>query len=528
VPAEGVTCLGEHCLSTLTDALSDEYLLLDPRAPGAAIGTTCAPSVVARGAALVGNGDQLALLGRLPRPDHARVGKDEYLVSLVGVAELEAPPASGCLQLTVTADSAEVDAFQLRGSATTVAPDGNLVTFLGFGRTHRVIRLVDRRLQTEPVADPGQDSQLGDDDPSISRALRSSDGGTLVVRPKFVSPTLSRPFGLEWIAPGERGVHRLWPNQSSPSYDVEQLLEGSPTRLRAFESDGKIVLLGEKGVPVPFSRNGELTLEPAGPSRGGSRGAAMVSLPWWQSDRGYRPGSILVAGGSPEDAAGGARFDVYDPGVNGWQQSVARSPWPLHYAVPVLLPTGEIAFIGGRPEEKRVVYVDAKNGFTVAEGGTPMGHTRGAGTTALLLPSGAVFVTGGYYTAEYRPQENDKEEPGVQILRPPYLASGRGRPVIAGLPPAQIRVGEPFSLQVEPARSPVAEVVLMAFGTAAAGQNTAQRLVELAISDRGQDGRRLTVMGPVSLDMAPPGRYLLFVVDGDRLPSVAVAVSVPS
>ena len=67
----------------------------------------------------------------------------------------------------------------------------------------------------------------------------------------------------------------------------------------------------------------------------------------------------------------------------------------------------------------------------------------------------------------------------------------------------------------------------MAFGTTVAGQNVGQRHIELAVTQMSPDGRRLTVQAPDSPRVAPPGRYLLFVVDHTRTPSVGVALSIP-
>jgi Domain of unknown function (DUF1929) len=518
-PGQGVTCVGETCFLTQTDAFSAKFFLCDQASCDPALGDPAlGDRLLARGALLTGNGDQVVLVGPLVSQRNIKLGT--HFVGVAQVAALEGPKPTTFVPLRgVPGDLADMLALQLQGAASIVAPDGNVVAFLGLGRTERVVRLSDAVLISQPM--PGLSPGPGADN---ARALRLADGGTLVVRQ--TNGTLER------IEPGEMEAHQLWPNDSQPPYVAADLLQGSPGRLRAFESAGRIVLLGEMGTPVPFSETGErvLALEPAGPPRGAdSRGAAVVPLPRWQADRGYPPGSVLVAGGGPEDAAGGAALDVYQPGLNNWM-NVAPAPWSLHYSVPVLLPTGVIAFIGGRKDEMRVVYVDAKNHFAITQGSAPMARTCGAGTSALLLPSGAVFVTGGYFTADYKSDENDRAQPEVQILQPPYMFSGRPRPVIAAPPPAEIRAGEPFPLRVAPAPSDAAEVVLMAFGATVAGQNVAQRLVELSIDGRSQDGQGLTVMGPASLEVAPPGRYLLFVVDvvdGARVPSEGVAVSVP-
>jgi hypothetical protein len=524
-PLGDVRCTDGLCLGTVADAVSDELFLGDQ--------ADCPHRLLVRGAVLVGDGEQVALFGPLLKPNHTRLGKDQYLFGLADVAALQQRPSDGCLPVApVPAESADSSALALRGAAATVAPDGSFLAFVGVARTERVLHLRDGRLTSRSM--PGPTAAPDGDEVWASRALRLPDGQTLVVRPRTTTAMFDRHLGLEWIDPEDRGSEgqgaAIWPEDGAIAGDVEANLEGMPGRVRAFwGGDDRVVLLGERGIPVPFShRGGGAVPERAGPARPGSLGAALVLLPSWLADRGYAAGSALSIGGEVLGDGEGARFDVYQPDRNDWRWKVATTPWPLHYPAAVLLPTGEIALVGGRADDRHVLYVDTQRDFALTEGRAELARPCGAGTSTLLLPSGAVVVTAGYYTAAYRPADYDQERPGVQILRPPYLASAvaRRRPVITQPPPRELRPGQAFTLGVTASPEAALQVVLMAFGATLVGQNVDQRLVELEITGRA-DGI-LTVQSPPSTRLAPPGRYLLFVVrqDGDqRLPSPGVAVS---
>ena len=66
----------------------------------------------------------------------------------------------------------------------------------------------------------------------------------------------------------------------------------------------------------------------------------------------------------------------------------------------------------------------------------------------------------------------------------------------------------------------------MRAGSVTHTNNMDQRYVGLAIVGRGAD--RLTVRAPRDGTYAPPGHYLLFIVDDNRVPSVASMVRSPA
>jgi len=94
------------------------------------------------------------------------------------------------------------------------------------------------------------------------------------------------------------------------------------------------------------------------------------------------------------------------------------------------------------------------------------------------------------------------------------------RPTIAGTP-ASVGHGATFTINTPDAPS-IAEVVLMRPGAVTHGFNQTQRLVGCTFT-RGAN--TLSVQAPpndaVGRNAAPPGWYMLFIVNGGRVPSIA-------
>jgi hypothetical protein len=91
------------------------------------------------------------------------------------------------------------------------------------------------------------------------------------------------------------------------------------------------------------------------------------------------------------------------------------------------------------------------------------------------------------------------------------------RPTITGSP-ATIAHGVAFSVDT-PTPGAIAEVVLMRPGAVTHAFNQNQRYVGCAIS--GSTATAVSATAPPDGMIAPPGYYLLFIVDHDRVPSAA-------
>jgi hypothetical protein len=101
------------------------------------------------------------------------------------------------------------------------------------------------------------------------------------------------------------------------------------------------------------------------------------------------------------------------------------------------------------------------------------------------------------------------------LYSPPYLFNG-ARPTITGsLPP---RVGYGQTQVVDTPNGPgIAKVTLVGLGSVTHAFDQSARLVPLIFS---RVARGLTIALPASRATAPPGPYMLFLVNADGVPSV--------
>jgi len=151
--------------------------------------------------------------------------------------------------------------------------------------------------------------------------------------------------------------------------------------------------------------------------------------------------------------------------------------------------------------------------------------TRQYHSSALLLPDGRVLSSGGGicgtcdavgYLAK-----------NAQIFSPPYLFKKDGsgelapRPQITGAP-SQVGYGSPF-LITTPTAASIAKVGLVRLGAVTHSNNMGQRYVPLAFTTGSGE---LSATVPSDPDLAPPGPYMLFIVDSAGVPSVAKMVTV--
>jgi hypothetical protein len=131
--------------------------------------------------------------------------------------------------------------------------------------------------------------------------------------------------------------------------------------------------------------------------------------------------------------------------------------------------------------------------------------------TTLLLPDARVLVTG---------QDDGPGRLTGEIYRPPYLFRG-ARPEIVSAP-ARLAYDRWFSVEADDAAD-IGSVVLVKLSAVTHSVNFEQRLLDLAFHDTG-DGATLRARAPLDGFHAPPGHYMLFVVDADGVPSVAEIV----
>ena len=125
-------------------------------------------------------------------------------------------------------------------------------------------------------------------------------------------------------------------------------------------------------------------------------------------------------------------------------------------------------------------------------------------SSMILLPDGSVLIGG----------DDDGADP-CERFYPEYCFMPR--PQITGAP-ANVGFGADFDIQ-SPDATAIAEVVLMRPGAVTHGFDMSQRAIELEIT--GAAGGVVSVKSPPSGNVAAPGHYLMFILNGDRVPSEA-------
>jgi YVTN family beta-propeller protein len=139
-------------------------------------------------------------------------------------------------------------------------------------------------------------------------------------------------------------------------------------------------------------------------------------------------------------------------------------------------------------------------------------------STALLLPDATVLVAGGGAPG---PLNNLNGE----IYYPPYLFTAAGtwapRPAIANAPQF-IDIGKTFNVELA-APTTVSRVTLVKTGSVTHSWNMEQRFQDLTFI---ANGAQLAVQAPTRAAFAPPGFYLLFVLDAAGVPSVGKIVRI--
>ena len=133
---------------------------------------------------------------------------------------------------------------------------------------------------------------------------------------------------------------------------------------------------------------------------------------------------------------------------------------------------------------------------------------RGYHSTALLLPDGRVLSSGGdnHATAE--------------VFSPPYLFKG-ARPTVTTAP-TSVGYGQSFSIET-PDAVDITKVTLVRLSSVTHAFNENQRFNSLGFT-RVTGG--LNVTAPANGNLAPPGDYMLFLINGNGVPSVAKMVRV--
>jgi hypothetical protein len=208
--------------------------------------------------------------------------------------------------------------------------------------------------------------------------------------------------------------------------------------------------------------------------------AAPLALPRLHLNSVLLPDRTVYAGGGSlkqeDQPLARLEAEIYDPATDTWTVMAASSVPRLYHSTALLLPDGRVVAAGGNPEGGRSVT--------------------------------------------WEPPD-EEEEMRLEVFSPPYLFKGP-RPQITRAP-AATGYGDTFTVQTPQAQQ-IKWVSLIRNGVTTHSFDSGQRLVDLPVVSRV--GGELGVSVPDNPNLAPPGWYLLFLVDQQGIPSVGAWIQV--
>lgn len=230
----------------------------------------------------------------------------------------------------------------------------------------------------------------------------------------------------------------------------------------------------------------------------------------------YKPVVMIMGGGNPAtntteliDLSAATPKWVFGPNMT--QPRIEMNA--------TILPNGKVVALGGSLNDEDTttaslnadLYDPATNLFTSAGQNA---FARLYHSNSLLLPDATVLFIGG------NPARGTYEQ-HIEIYSPAYLFNADGsaatRPSITAVPSTGIGYGSVFQVQTPDAAN-VASVVLMRAGAPTHAFDMEQRMVGLSFT---AGSGVLNVTAPPNGNIAPQGYYMLFLVNGAGVPSVA-------
>jgi hypothetical protein len=232
----------------------------------------------------------------------------------------------------------------------------------------------------------------------------------------------------------------------------------------------------------------------------------------------YAPGKVMIVGGSdPPDGAPTNTAELID--LNAISPSWRYTGSMVHarrHLNATLLPDGQVLVTGGT---SAAGFSELSGAIHVAEAWSPDSErwTRLAAnqvsrvyhSSTILLPDGRLLHAGGG-DGPGLPRELTAE-----LFSPPYLFRGE-RPRLDAAPET-VGYAHAFVLTTADAGK-VVRITLVRVASVTHAFDQSQRFVELGFR-RTAGG--LTVEAPASNGVAPPGPYLLFLLNGAGVPSIA-------
>jgi Domain of unknown function (DUF1929)/Carboxypeptidase regulatory-like domain len=230
----------------------------------------------------------------------------------------------------------------------------------------------------------------------------------------------------------------------------------------------------------------------------------------------YDAGKVLDVGGADPPTATAEVIDL-NAVLPAWNFTGSMH-FPRRQHNAVILPDGRVLIVGGSsaggfdtstsPVLPTEMWDPATGQFTVM---ASIATYRGYHSVALLLADGRVLSAGGNVGG-----------PNAQLFSPPYLFAGT-RPTITSAP---ISAGYAQTVFVStPDASAITKVTLLREASVTHTNSMSQGFLSLSFT---QTSTGLNVTMPANASLAPPGYYMLFILNSAGVPSLGSIIQVSS
>jgi hypothetical protein len=244
----------------------------------------------------------------------------------------------------------------------------------------------------------------------------------------------------------------------------------------------------------------------------------------------YDAGKILLVGGGNTPQTAAEKIDLNQGSGASWQSAGVLSV-PRRQLNSTILADGTVLVTGGsnavgfnvKPTNDAVLAAERWNPNVGATGQWTtlqrQGHYRLYHSTALLLPDARVLSVGSGQPAA----TGLTDDYTAEIFSPPYLYKADGSPadrptMDAARLPASVTYNQTFSVQT-PNAADIAKITWIRLSAVTHSFNQNQRLNYLSFTATG--ATTLSVTAPPRAELAPPGHYMLFLVNSSGVPSEA-------
>jgi len=310
---------------------------------------------------------------------------------------------------------------------------------------------------------------------------------------------------------GENRLPQVFQTATSTWRDLTnaQLALGLYPRMH-LAPNGKIFVSGMNGTSRYLDTSGTGAWSVAGnSSQGRDYGSSVM----------YDEGKVLIVGGGSSPPSKTAEVIDLNAPAPAWR-AVGSMAFARRQLNATILPDGKVLVTGGtsgsgfNDPNGAVFAAEMWNPASGNETWTTMasaGIPRLYHSAVILLPDGRLLSTGG------------NNYPQAEIYHPPYLSDTAARPTITSAPGSVI-YGQTFFIETPDAAS-ITQATWIRLSSVTHGFNMDQRFSRLSFS---QSPGGLNVIAPSNTNLSPPGYYMLFILNGNGVPSVAKIIRIDS